>query len=108
MDEDGNLDEDGEFETCGRYTQVMYKSPVEKTLMLSYRWCGPGHMLLAVEPSDVLNLKELKMLTRMLSSLCATMDLGLSFIPLSIVTMLLSNPILQWKLCQRASLCHWL
>ena len=43
---------------------------------MNSRWCGPGPMLLAVELSDVLNLRELKMPMRMHCSLSATMDLG--------------------------------
>ena len=58
LDENGDLDEDGEFETCGRYTQVyIYISNclIIKLFLLLYRWYGLGHMLLVVEPSDVLN-----------------------------------------------------
>ena len=47
VDENGDLDEDGEFETCGRYTQVIthHLIAANNLLVLSYRWCGPGHML---------------------------------------------------------------
>ena len=55
LDEDGNADEDGEFETCGRYTQVLLMVYLQALSMCEFRWCGPGHTLLAVELSDVLN-----------------------------------------------------
>ena len=58
LDENGDLDEDGEFETCGRYTQVaihVHTLQTAKFYSFGYRWYGLGHMLLVVEPSDVLN-----------------------------------------------------
>ena len=89
-DDDGNVNEDEGYETCGRYTQVC---AILVTLLVAYelasflhcRWCGPGRMLWAVELSDVLNSKELRMIMRILSSLCATTDQGESmYIHLSI------------------------
>ena len=84
LDENGDLDEDGEFETCGRYTQVcnqlcniLWKHNIISYLLLPLcRWFGPGPMLLAVEHFDVLSWRELKMLMRMPCSLYATMVQG--------------------------------
>ena len=36
LDEDGNADEDGEFETCGRYTQVSMQKQYDKALHCVY------------------------------------------------------------------------
>ena len=55
LNEDGEVEDDGGYETCGRYTQVSITTHHRVDSNPFYRWCGPGRMLLAVELSDVLN-----------------------------------------------------
>ena len=47
-DEDGNVEDNGEFTTCGRYTQVsgiLEPSNLVVTYYFSYSWCGQEAML---------------------------------------------------------------
>ena len=54
LDDDGNLNEDGGFENCGRYTQVYtfatenmisFQSGIIVYCLSIHSWCGPDPML---------------------------------------------------------------